>query len=148
MSCRRPILKRAANSILRERPDPHRHVGNHWPTRFLKRNPQYKIRKQKPLAAQRKNAHKPETIRSWFQHFQSVCAEFGVQVGDIYNFDETEFRIGVGKSQWVITEERELPLYQTNADNREYITSIECVSGSEYALPPMLILAGKQHLDN
>lgn len=62
MSCRRPMLARAANSILRERPGPLRHVDNHWPTRFLKRYPQYKIRKQKPLTSQRKNAHKPEAI--------------------------------------------------------------------------------------
>ena len=66
----------------------------------------------------------------------------------IYNFDETGFRIGVGKSQWVITEESSLSLYQTDADNRDYLTSIECVSGTGFALPPILILAGKQHLDN
>ena len=106
------------------------------------------MRKQKPLAAQRKNTHKPEAIQNWFQRFQSVCQEFEVQIEDTYNFDETGFRIGVGKSQWVITEERELPLYQTDADNREYITSIECVGGSGYTLPPMLILAEKQHLSN
>ena len=67
---------------------------------------------------------------------------------DIYNMDETGFRVGVGKSQWVITEEWNKPLYQTDADNRDYITSVECISGSGYTLPPMLILAGKQHLAN
>ena len=148
MSCRRPMLVRAADSILRERPGPIRRVGNHWPTRFLKRNPQYHTRKQKPLAAQRKNAHKSEAILDWYQRFQSKCQEFGIQIEDVYNFDETGFRMGVGKSQWVITEEKTLPLYQTDADNREYITSIETIGASGYDLPAMLIVAGKQHLSN
>ena len=51
-------------------------------------------------------------------------------MGDIYNFDETGFRIDVEKSQWVITEEYTLPLHQTDADNREYLTSVKCVSGN------------------
>ena len=100
MSCRRPMLLRAANSILRERPGQIRRVGSHWPTRFLKRNPQYKIRRQKPLASQRKNAHEPEAILDWFKRYKAICKEYGIYVGDIYNFNETGFRIGVGKSQW------------------------------------------------
>ena len=61
-ACRRPMLLRAANSVMRERPGPRRVVGKHWPTRFIQRFPQYKLRRQKPLAAQRKNAHKPEVV--------------------------------------------------------------------------------------
>lgn len=148
MSCQRSMLLRAANSILRERLGSARYVSNHWPTRFLQRNPQYKLRKQKLLTVQRKNAHKPEDILAWFQHFQDACMTCGVDPADIYNFDETEFRIEVGKSQWVITEEWNRPLYQTDADNRDHVTSVECVSATDVTLPPMLILAEKQHLAN
>ena len=38
-ACRRPMLLRAANSVMRERFGPPGTVGKHWPTRFLKRNP-------------------------------------------------------------------------------------------------------------
>lgn len=142
-ACRRPMLLRAANSVLRKRPGPQRTVGKHWPTRFVQRFPQYKIRQQKPLAAQRKNAYKPEEVLDWYHRFDGVCKEIGVAHSDTYNMDETGFRVGVGKSQWVITEEWNRPLFQTDADNRDYITSVECISGTGYTLPPMLIMAGK-----
>ena len=38
MSCRRSMLARATNSILRERLGSFRHVSSYWPTRFLKRH--------------------------------------------------------------------------------------------------------------
>lgn len=38
-------------------------------------------------------------------------------------------------------------MYIEDPDNREYITSVECVGGGGDVLPNMLILSGKQHLE-
>jgi len=66
-----------------------------WPNRFLKAHPEFKMRKQQPLDIARKNAHDPEAIYAWFRGYKKLCEEYGIDVGDRYNFDETEFRIGV-----------------------------------------------------
>ncbi len=56
----------AANYLIRFE---NRTVGHQWLKRFLKRNPEYHIRKQKPLAAERKHSHNRAThpLRYWAQ---------------------------------------------------------------------------------
>lgn len=66
-------------------------VGAHWVARFLQRHPQYVVRKQKPLATERKNAHKPETFQTHFEDYRVAKREKGIHNEDIYNFDETWF---------------------------------------------------------
>lgn len=63
----------------------------HWTARFLQRHPQYVVRKQKPLATERKNAHKLETFQTHFEDYRSAKVEKGIHDEDIYNFDETGF---------------------------------------------------------
>jgi hypothetical protein len=77
-------------------------VGAQWTKRFLERHPEYFIRKQSTMDIDRKNAHDPERFRKWFAEFKKICDQHGIQPRDIYNFDETGFRIGIGKDQWVI----------------------------------------------
>ena len=61
--------------------------------------------------------------------------------------NETGFRIGVGQDQWVITKNELGRLYMEDPENREYLSSLECVGGGGDVLPNMLILSGKQHLE-
>ena len=93
-------LEQAANSLLTKgytgsgKPPI---VGAHWTARFLQRHTQYVVRKQKPLATGRKNAHKPETFQTRFEDYRIAKAEKWIHNEDIYNFDETGFRVGVGQ---------------------------------------------------
>ena len=56
--------------------------------------------------------------------------------------DETGFRAGCGKVHWVITLDPDKPMLLTDPDNREYITSVESISGRGETIPPMIILYG------
>jgi hypothetical protein len=106
ISARFPMV---TNSILRRSYDsaaaaldsiiPPPTVSSCWTSRFLKRHPEFYIRKQKSLERQRKEAHHPDDIRTWFERYKTVCDEKAIQEGDRYNFDETRFRIGVGHDQ-------------------------------------------------
>lgn len=58
-------------------------VGEHWIQRFLERHPEYYKRKQKPLAAEQKNAHNVEDMMDHFQKFQAVRTEKGIVDDDI-----------------------------------------------------------------
>jgi Tc5 transposase DNA-binding domain len=92
----------AANSILRQdhtEEGPAPTVGDHWPRRFLDRHPELRKAKQKPLELERKLAHDPAVISNWFERFQQLRDRYGVHNEDIWNFDETGFRVGVRRSQ-------------------------------------------------
>jgi len=92
--CANSILKRSYNDPTTSPPT----VSRMWPNRFLKAHPEFKIRKQQPLDIARKNAHDPEAIYVWFQGYKKLCEEYGINVGNRYNFDETRFRISIAKS--------------------------------------------------
>ena len=99
-------LRKCANSILARIHDgegPPPVIGQHWPARFLQANPQYQIRKQKPIELARKQAHDPVAIYDWFQRTRAIMNALCIQLADLYNMDETSFRIGIASSQWIIT---------------------------------------------
>jgi Tc5 transposase DNA-binding domain len=142
------MLTRAANNALRQNypsltPSPT--VSHNWTSRFLQRHPEFVKKKKKPLAVERAQAHSRRTIQAHFDRFQNAVQEYGITDNDIYNFDETGFRIGVGRPHEVITRRRarNLPLYLQNPDNRESLTSIECISAGGQVIPPMVIVTSK-----
>ena len=110
-AARVPMVTRCANLILQQRtlptgsPDNQMpiKVGPTWTARFLERHPEFHIRKQKTLYFDRKKAHNPSDLYQWFEKYKSICDKNGIQSADIYNFDETRFRIGIGRDQWIIT---------------------------------------------
>ncbi|ERF72127.1 hypothetical protein EPUS_02918 [Endocarpon pusillum Z07020] len=122
-------------------------VGEHWVKRFLNRHPELHKAKQKPLELERKLAHDPDLISNWFERFRALREAYGVFDDDIWNFDETGFRIGVGKSQWIVTSSHAKRHYLVSDNNREYVTAIEAVSATGIVIKPMLILPGKVHLE-
>ena len=96
----RQMLATAANRLLAQNhtgkaPPPT--VSANWAKRWLSRHPDIKIRKQKPLAAERKETHSSEEIQSHFRRFKEAREKYGVLDEDIYNVDETGFCIGCGR---------------------------------------------------
>jgi len=85
--------------------------------------------------------------------FQHAIQKYGIAQDDVYNFDETGFRIGVltGGTK-VITHVATKAVYLSDPDNRESITSVECISAGGDVIAPMIIMAGKvmleKHFDN
>ena len=79
--------------------DPPPQVSQHWARRFRKRPPEYLVRKQRVQEIDRKNAQGPDVIQEWLQKFKVICGEHEIPPQDIYNFDESGFRIGVGRNQ-------------------------------------------------
>ena len=145
----RDLLADTANRILAQDytgKGPAPTVLSNWAKRWLTRHRDIKVKPQKPLAAERKEAHSPEEIRAHFRRFREAREKYGVLDEDIYNVDETGFRIGCGRVQYVLTRSSQ-KIYGADPDNRESLTSVECISAAGFVLPPMLILAGKLHLE-
>ena len=89
----------------------------------------------------------PDTILEWFYKYKSICDEYGILPRDRYNFDESGFRIGVGRDQWIVTRtiKRHHTLSLGSSTNRDSITVCKTISGDGYALPVMIIVPGTIH---
>ena len=139
-----------ANAILAEdhtNNDSASSVDHHWARRFLNRHPElYKV-KQKPLELERKLVHDSGVLLDWFERFRQLRERYSVQNENIWNFDETGFRIGVGKSQWIVTASRKNRHYLPSDNNRDYVTVIEAINAGGAVIDEILILSGKVHLE-
>jgi len=82
------------------------------------------------------------TFDDHFYKYERAMEACGILDVDVWNMDETGFRIGCGRAQFVVTLDPNKSLCMTDPDNRTYLTSVECVSSGGWFIPPMLILAG------
>ena len=125
---------------------PHKPLGPNWVTKFLAQHPEYRIRRQQPIASQRLDSYDINVVITHFKRFKQKRDELGVVDGDIWNMDETGFRIGCGIAHMVVTRHVNRTLFLRDAENRDFITSIECISASGEVIPPHLVLKGNQVL--
>ena len=119
----------AANYILK-RDDPlAAPIGKNWFTRFFKRNPQLKKTTQRPLDINRKDANFEATLKEYFDKLQRLMVELGIQPDDMWNMDETGFRVGCAKARVVVTFDRSKRRKNVISDpnNRDYCTAVEAV---------------------
>jgi len=79
-----------------------------------------------------------EDILKYFEAYRDVKNALGIVDDDVWNMNETGFRIGCDIPQWVITFEAVKALIMTDPDNRDYITSAEAISGGGLTTPPWL----------
>ena len=147
---KRSMISTCANSILAQSHTdltiPFQPVGQHWGQRFLRAHLEYRVQKQKTLDVKRKSAEDPEAVKNWFKEFKKVIDDHGIQVNDIWNCDETGFRIGVGRGQWIVTREFNRQTFYTVSDNRETVTIMEAISGGGLVIPPMIIVAATRFM--
>ena len=61
--------------------------------------------------------------------------------------DETGFRIGIGRDQWIITREPTRPAYLASSSERKLVTCVKAISRDGTVIPPMVILRGANHLE-
>jgi hypothetical protein len=94
------------------------------------------------LAVERKAAHRKEDLELHFKEFSDTIMKYGIESADIYNMDETGFRIGVIAGRVVITHLSTKAVYLADPDNRESITAVKTVCADCSTIPPMLILKG------
>jgi DDE superfamily endonuclease/Tc5 transposase DNA-binding domain len=127
--------------------DPSSTVGGQWARRFFERYPDLKKAKQKHLELQRKLAHQPAVLQNWFERFKELKERFAVQNEDIWNLDETGFRVGVGKNQWIVTTSTSKRSYLAADHTRDFVTAVEAVNAGGVVIEPMFILPGKVHMD-
>ncbi|KHJ32976.1 hypothetical protein EV44_g3566 [Erysiphe necator] len=79
-----------------------RKLGTKWPYRFVKRRPVIKAKLSRGLDYKRYMMENIPILEKWFDQEKDVVDRYGIQPGDIYNFDESGFMMGVVKGFYVI----------------------------------------------
>ena len=99
-------------------------------------------RKQTSLTVKEKKTHNEKELMLYFCCFHHTCKELKLKRRDLYNINKTSSRIDVNRTQIVITIKLHKRLLLIDANNRDYITSIKCISADtdKYALLAFLIV--------
>ena len=124
-------------------------LDTQWAGRWFKRNKGYfKTIKTRSLSFERKATHNKEDILKHFVDFSDIVQRYGIDPSDMYNMDETGFRIGCLNGRIVITHVGTKGVYLVDPDNRDYITSVETIGGDGTTIPPLIILKGRVLLES
>ena len=136
-----------ANRLLDQRGAPR--VGMNWTSNFIRRHPELKTRFTRKYDYQRALCEDPNLIRGWFTLVQNTIAKYGIDMADIFNFDETGFMMGVISSAIVVTSaDRYGKPKMAQPGNREWVTVIQGINSQGWTVPPFLVVAGQNHLAN
>jgi hypothetical protein len=134
-----------ANRLLAVRDAPR--VGPRWANNFVKRCPELNTHFQRKYDYQRAQCEDPAIIRGWFTLVRNTIVKYGIQDADIYNFDETGFMMGVISAAMVVTSsDGRVKAKKVQPGNREWVTVVQGVNSQGWAIPPFIIVAGKNHL--
>jgi hypothetical protein len=142
-------IQEMANILLAERgTTPIQSVGENWVSNFIKQRDEVKTRYSRRYDYRRAKCEDPKAIREWFDCVQITIMQHGIAMEDIYNFDETGFAMGLVATAQVVTR---ADYYGKGSlvqpGNREWVTSIECINSTGWALPPCIIFKGKVHIE-
>jgi hypothetical protein len=146
------MIVNCVNSILKaSHADPNTEpetVSEKWFPRWISRHPEYKKKRAKAAELERKRAEDREAAEDWFRRLGSLIRRYGIVDEDIWNFDETGFRIGIGRDNWIVMREKKHSnkAYIPVNTNREYATIVEAVNAVGYTAEPLIILSAKSIL--
>jgi DDE superfamily endonuclease len=141
-------LRHAADRILIASGDTGLGVSKSWAKRWMTRNKDwFHTVRAKTLEQARKAIQNKDDILNHFADFQATLAEYGVVMEDVWNMDESGFRIGCLNGRIVITHANTKAVYLADPDVRDWVTTIETISAGGERIPAMLILAGQTHLE-
>jgi hypothetical protein len=74
-----------------------------WFQISMKEHPDlFRTLKTKAIARVRVTAADVEEVKDWFNGFRTWCEEHGIQPGDVLNFDEAGFRVGVAPGEEIV----------------------------------------------
>ena len=121
-------------------------VGQNWATNYVSRHDTLKTAYFQKYDKQRAKCEDPITISEWFNRVRAVTTQYNIHSEDTFNFNETGCAMGVIATAKVVTGTLTHRTVHIQPRNREWITAVECISAAGWALPSILIFAGKVHI--
>lgn len=137
------VIRAWASSITTARSQ--KEVGVRWAHNFVKRHPELETRFSRRLSAQRAKNEDPQVIQDWFRLVQNIISFHGIHKDDIYNFDESGFRIGYCQNTMVVTStERKQRPKALVSDSTQWTTVIAAINSQGWSVPPYILFSGKE----
>ena len=122
-------------------------VGVNWPSTFVKRHPELKVKFNRKYDYKRALCEDPEVLQGWFGLVANTKAKYGIQDEDTYNFDETGFMMGqISPGAVVTASERRGRPKAIQPGDREWATAIVGINAKGWAIPAFLIFKAHHHL--
>jgi hypothetical protein len=138
------LVRHMANYLLSEHSN--QQVGENWVYRLVKHHIELKTRFSRRYNYERAKCEDIKIIRGWFDIVQETIIKYGIQPEDIYNFDETGFAMGLCATAKVITgSDRYGCPNLLQPGNCEWVTVIESVNATGWALPSYIIFKAKTY---
>lgn len=140
-----PQITISANQVL-SRDGNNTTVGKAWVDRFIKRLPD-DLKPSKARLVKKKHLDSSDlgTLQRWYDRLEALI--IGVSPANIYNFDETNFRIGEGmRPRMVVTAYPGRDVFASRTYS-EWITTIECIAADGWAADPYIVVQGEYYLE-
>ena len=117
--------------------------GYSWISRFLRRRLEVISKIGKKIDTLRVKNTNPEVLQPWFERLRTVIQRINVTPANMWNIDETGIALGVCTNQRVIGSSKTAQTYVQTPENREWVSTIECVSANGKKINPVVIFKGK-----
>ncbi|KAJ5260482.1 transcriptional regulator family: Centromere protein B DNA-binding region [Penicillium angulare] len=142
------IIEQWANATLARSKTPDRTVGKDWVYRYIKRFPdtEMKLRRQKIVDSKRLGAADVSMLYHWYDLLAKALD--GVHPRLIYNFDETGFHIGQGRTQRVFSSRMNKSQQLASNEHGERVTVAECIAADGWRMHPLIIFKGQHHMES
>ncbi|EED22675.1 conserved hypothetical protein [Talaromyces stipitatus ATCC 10500] len=135
---RHSLVREMANYLLSQRGN--QQVGEKWVYNLIQRRPEIESKFSRKYNYERAKCEDPKLIQEYFDRVREVISKYGILPEDIYNFDETGFAMGLCATAKVITgSDRYARPKLLQPGNREWVTAIEAINSTGWALPSYII---------
>jgi hypothetical protein len=119
----------------------------------MQRHFEFQKIKRKSRATVRNNAKNPEMIKRHFDQFVMIVKNQRINSDDMWNFDETNFRLSIARNDWVfalfeLINEHKQQVFSKCSDNRESMTNIECINDTKLSISSFLIMTKIVKIDS
>ena len=123
-------------------------IGKNWPYRFVKKHPQYFRQKMKIMNPKRIDAERLSDLCTWFDELEMLIEAYSIQNEDIYNMNETGFRLDHERNENIISCFSSDRITVASMFNQILITVIECIGVNEKILSFFIIMPEKKQMTN
>jgi 4-hydroxybenzoate polyprenyltransferase len=117
-------------------------LGKAWMEGFLRRNPEVKTVRGKPIDSCRLNGATTKIVKEFFSLLKIPAIE-AISPDNRYNMDETGLLEGRGSNGLVLGAANKKAVMKKQPGSRCWTTILECISATGRVLTPLVIFKGK-----
>src|SRR5271169_6251117 len=123
-------------------------LGKHWVERFLNRHLHLKAVHACRIDACHIDQSTKEAVETWFDALRKIFNEEEIELGNVYNMDESGFNIGVIQVGCRVMDSRCNINYSKQPGRHEWVTVLECICVDGTAISPLVIFKAEKLISN